>query len=80
MKIEGSYTRKRDSVTCTYTAKTGRAPGGTVTWDARVYVDDRFVGTPGGQLLASMVSLADLEQLIRSMVERSIEDNISIQI
>jgi len=64
-EIDGSYTRERDGVTCTYRAEHGGDSGGTVVWNARVYVGNRFVGATGGQVLAPALSPADLERLSR---------------
>jgi len=80
MKIEGSYTRERDGVTCTYMAEYSGASCSDVIWDVRVYVTGHFVGTTGGKLLANTLSLTDLEHSIRSMVERSIEANVGVHI
>jgi hypothetical protein len=81
MNIEGTYTRKRDGVICSYQVEC-RGLGGAalVAWDASVYVDDRLVGTPGGQMLASGLSLEALEQAVRDTVERIIEGNVGIHI
>lgn len=77
MKIEGTYTRKRDKIKFTYTVTVRAAPGGAANWDSRVYADGDFAGDPGGQLLAPLPSPL-FEDAIRSAVEGSIEAGLSM--
>ena len=72
MVLEGTYTRKRDGLSCSYRAECTEW-GADVTWNAHVYAGDRLVATPGGKLLLVPLSATDLEHAIRHVVEASIE-------
>lgn len=78
MIVVGSYTRKRDGITCSYRAECSEW-GADVTWNARVYAGDHLVGSPAGKLLLVPVSATDLEHAIRHVVEAFIEAEPNVQ-
>jgi len=78
MILEGSYTRKRDGVTCSYRAECSEW-GADVTWNARIYAGERLVAAPSGKLLLVPVSATDLEHAIRHVVEASIEADPNLE-
>jgi len=79
MILEGTYTRKRDGVTCSYRAECSEW-GADVLWNADVYVGKRLAGACDGKLVLVPVTAGDLEHSVRHAVEQSIESNPGIKI
>ena len=75
MNLQGTYTRKRDGVTCSYEAEYNEW-GADVTWNARIYAGERFVGACDGKLLLVPVTAGDLEHSVRHAIEQSIEAGV----
>jgi hypothetical protein len=78
MVLEGTYTRKRDRVTCSYRAECTEW-GADVTWNARVFVSERLISEPNGKLLLVPLSAGDLEHAIRHAIETAIESSHALQ-
>ncbi|HYB49559.1 MAG TPA: hypothetical protein VED47_00480 [Burkholderiaceae bacterium] len=78
MNLQGTYTRKRDGLTCSYRAECTEW-GTDVAWSADVYVGERLVSAPSGKLVLVPVAAVELEHAVRHAVEQSIESSDSIR-
>jgi len=79
MILDGTYTRKRDGVTCSYHAECSEW-GTDVVWNAHVYVGERFAGACDGKLVLVPVTAGDLEHSVRHAVETVIEGEVGLKI
>jgi hypothetical protein len=74
----GSYKAERDNQTYTYEA-TWTDNGSTGQWDAVVRRNGELVGRPNGVLLDTKGLAADLERLVRRLVEEAIEHRAGVE-
>ena len=73
------YVRQRDNRSFTYTVEYDKHPDGAVTWNSRVYSEDKIRGEPNGRVFPTNLDGKSLHEFVQHLVETSIENGTSLQ-